>query len=60
MIEIEGWREDIEDVLLTLDQVVNDSESQHPGGWGPDVTTVALLRDCQALLRAVLAKAAVR
>jgi hypothetical protein len=21
-----------------------DAESQHPGGWGPDVTTVAILR----------------
>ena len=50
-----GLREAVEDVLTTLERVVTDSESQHPGGWGPDVTTVADLRDCQAVLRAALA-----
>lgn len=24
--------------------VLDDTESQHPGGWGPDVTTVEFLR----------------
>lgn len=50
-----GLRSAVEDVLTTLERVVTDSESQHPGGWGPDVTTVADLRDCQAVLRAALA-----
>ena len=50
-----GLREAVEDVLTTLERVATDSESQHPGGWGPDVTTVADLRDCQAILRAALA-----
>lgn len=49
-----GLREAVNDVLVTLDRVVNDAESQHPGGWGPDVTTVADLRDCQDVLRAAL------
>ena len=43
-----------QDVLVTLERVVTDSESQHPGGWGPDITTVADLRDCQRILRAAL------
>jgi hypothetical protein len=42
----------IDDVLVTLQRVVDDSESQHPGGWGPDVTTLADLRDCIRVLRA--------
>lgn len=45
-------REAVDDVLVTLQRVVDDSESQHPGGWGPDVTTVADLRDCIRVLRA--------
>jgi len=43
-----------EDVLVKLGLVVADSESQHPGGWGPDTTTVAYLRDCQRVLRAAV------
>ena len=35
--QVERLREDIQGVL-------DDAESQHPGGWGPDVTTVAILR----------------
>ena len=27
-----------------IQAVLDDAESQHPGGWGPDVTTVAFLR----------------
>ena len=27
-----------------IEAVLTDAESQHPGGWGPDVTTVAFLR----------------
>lgn len=25
--------------------VLDDEESQHPGGWGPDVTMVGVLRE---------------
>jgi len=27
-----------------IETVLADAESQHPGGWGPDVTTVEVLR----------------
>ena len=27
-----------------IQAVLDDAESQHPGGWGPDVTTVEFLR----------------
>ena len=27
-----------------IQAVLDDAESQHPGGWGPDVTTVGILR----------------
>ena len=52
---LEELREAAKDVLAILERVVTDSESQHPGGWGPDVTTVEDLRDCQWVLRAALA-----
>jgi len=35
----------IDGVEALLRVVIDDAESQHPGGWGPDVTTVAVLRD---------------
>jgi len=35
-----------------IQAVLDDAESQHPGGWGPDVTTVGILR--AALDQAVL------
>ena len=28
-----------------VQRVLDDAESQHPGGWGPDVTMVAVLRE---------------
>jgi hypothetical protein len=28
-----------------IERVLADAESQHPGGWGPDVTMVGVLRD---------------
>ena len=31
-----------------IQAVLDDAESQHPGGWGPDVTTVAILRTALA------------
>ena len=34
----------LREALDALDRILADSESQHPGGWGPDVTTVADLR----------------
>lgn len=34
--------------IVALEQAIQtvlaDDESQHPGGWGPDVTTVGVLR----------------
>ena len=39
-------RKDAEAARLraAIQAVLDDAESQHPGGWGPDVTTVAFLR----------------
>lgn len=31
-----------------IQTVLDDAESQHPGGWGPDVTMVAVLREALA------------
>jgi len=28
-----------------VQRVLDDGESQHPGGWGPDVTMCAVLRE---------------
>ena len=28
-----------------IETVLADGESQHPGGWGPDITMVAVLRE---------------
>lgn len=28
-----------------VQRVLDDGESQHPGGWGPDVTMVEVLRE---------------
>jgi len=28
-----------------VQQVLDDEESQHPGGWGPDITMVGVLRE---------------
>jgi len=35
---------EIERLRAAIRLVLDDAESQHPGGWGPDVTTVAFLR----------------
>ena len=39
-------RADVEVARLraAIQAVLDDAESQHPGGWGPDVTTVGILR----------------
>ena len=28
-----------------VQRVLDDGESQHPGGWGPDITMCAVLRE---------------
>ena len=51
----DSWREgyarlahetsaEITRLRTAIQAVLDDAESQHPGGWGPDVTTVAFLR----------------
>ena len=40
-------RSALERIAAKVTEVIEDSESQHPGGWGPDVTTVAVLREAR-------------
>lgn len=42
----------VERLVAILTDVLDDAESQHPGGWGPDVTTVALIREVRNALAA--------
>ena len=36
-----------------IETVLADGESQHPGGWGPDITMVAVLREALKSSQAV-------
>lgn len=61
---IEEWVREVADARATpapldvraavekLTAILDDAESQHPGGWGPDVTTVASLRAVRDALAA--------
>jgi hypothetical protein len=50
----ENAKAEIERVAVLLTVILDDSESQHPGGWGPDVTTVVELREARnALLKLI-------
>lgn len=49
-----GLRKASRQAVDLLQRVIDVSESQHPGGWGPDVTTVELLRNARAALRPAL------
>jgi hypothetical protein len=42
--EIERLQAHVQGLEDAITRVVQDAESQHPGGWGPDVTTVAYLK----------------
>ena len=37
------YRREIARLRAAIQAVLDDAESQHPGGWGPDVTTVGIL-----------------
>ena len=37
-------RAEVARLRAAIEHVLADCESQHPGGWGPDVTTVAYLQ----------------
>ena len=41
-------RDEITTLRAAIQFVLDDAESQHPGGWGPDVTMVAVLQDALA------------
>ena len=36
---------DLATLRTAVQRVLDDEESQHPGGWGPDVTMVAVLKE---------------
>lgn len=44
-----GWvppgNEPLARLREAVQRVLDDEESQHPGGWGPDVTMVGVLRE---------------
>lgn len=42
----------LREIRSIIERVVQDAESQHPGGWGPDVTTVAQLKDALEAMKA--------
>ena len=41
---VSAAQQEIERLRAAIRTVLDDAESQHPGGWGPDVTMVAVLR----------------
>jgi len=40
----------VAEVVALLTTVIEDAESQHPGGWGPDVSMVKVLKVARATL----------
>ena len=48
---IDQWADALTEIATlraAIQFVLDDAESQHPGGWGPDVTMVAVLQDALA------------